>query len=871
MERGEAAVRLTRTAALHQGFPADVPDTPENRKLLAMIEADIAAMPDDVMPDVPYDYSADEDGSDTVVKAASDPGDPNPVEADHVYNQLLANYPPKAIEWVKDARWIGPVAVDPDRVDTQDEDSWAASHQPARVKHFVKNLDKGKPVKPGVCVQEPGQQTVKVIDGHHRFLAARKADKPYMAYVGFVDQDGGPWDEAHSSQFHSGTDPKNKSAQTAELSILHKPLGTHGLWGDKAAQLPAYIQNIAHALQRDGHAESEAIQIAIGTVKRWAAGGGKVTPEVQAAAAGALAEWEKLKAEHNKTKSVVTPDASKVGPHGYVHGWIKEGETGILRHGDYTMDYHAPTEDNLHQHMLIVHHSDAKDSNLYGDSDNFHHYVGHMKWDADGRNEGRINEINIEPAHRRQGLADALFGEATARDPKLHHSPYITEDGNQFVASLSGKIAVPETVKVGPHGYIHGWIFVGVPGMDDEVRHPEHGKGTITAHDGKHVTVAFKNGKIHTFAVHRSETEQGHFTKRGDLEHELGHKLDEPQEPHSSELSKKLLAGELKPENLTDDDLQEARQGLLDHHMKVGLWTDDEDHIDGLRRAVQQEISERSYTAMMKKITLTQHAELHAEPGAKAYGPLYQENTDPSSHGIAKIARMKTQMDRMPPEHHAIIRDYMAQGDIGISGIHLGNLPIAKVPDVGADYVGIISKDGRALAGPDRVTAGFWSPARRHVIMDTGSVHDGSYALAAHELGHALDQAYGVKRTGTTVSATSLPDFQNIYKLLTKNIDGTQRKMNPYYTGAISNGPKEVYAEGYSVWSQRRATKIGNEKWNDDDVKVMAHQFGMDPQEYRSRVAISALLKYFDRQHQNILADTYGADNVQHLPKETTR
>jgi hypothetical protein len=479
------------------------------------------------------------DKYDLSTKAASDPGDPNPVDAEHVYNQMLANYPPDAIQWIKKARWIGPMAVDPDRVDTQDEDSWAASHEPDRVKHFAKKYKNGDDVKPGVCVQEPGQDTVKVIDGHHRFLGARKADEPYKAYVGFVDSDGGPWDETHSSQFHQGASvqnksdvikvgpkgyshgwikvgsgktgpdvpdirPKNaqywsdrldnefsgegvhslpntaasrtaikrqldkqgvdktsplrgvlqehaqgthvlihraasgdidagfdyshdkqykkldlldvrvlpkkqgigtkmlqdlaqrhpnhsmtvygavesakpwyakngaqfvpgnsvgewgqsamealrngaalpkgvpgatKSAETSELSTVHRPLGTHGLWHDKEAQLPAYIQNIAHAMIRDGHDESGAIQLAVGAVQRWARGEGNVTPEVQAAAAGALADWERLKAEHNKTKSGAA-DVAKVGAKGYVHGWIRVGAGGV-RAKDVGVKYHA--------------------------------------------------------------------------------------------------------------------------------------------------------------------------------------------------------------------------------------------------------------------------------------------------------------------------------------------------------------------------------------------------------------------------------------------------------------------------------------------------------------------------------------------------
>lgn len=50
---------------------------------------------------------------------------------------------------------------------------------------------------------------------------------------------------------------------------------------------------------RNGHDEASAHAIAIGAVKRWAAGKDKVHPEVREAAGKALAEWEKLRQEHS--------------------------------------------------------------------------------------------------------------------------------------------------------------------------------------------------------------------------------------------------------------------------------------------------------------------------------------------------------------------------------------------------------------------------------------------------------------------------------------------------------------------------------------------------------------------------------------------
>lgn len=72
--------------------------------------------------------------------------------------------------------------------------------------------------------------------------------------------------------------------------------------GGKGGQLPAYIQHIALALvRRRGMDRSRAIAIAIGTVKRWARGGGDVDSNTRAAARKALAEWEAMKAKARAT------------------------------------------------------------------------------------------------------------------------------------------------------------------------------------------------------------------------------------------------------------------------------------------------------------------------------------------------------------------------------------------------------------------------------------------------------------------------------------------------------------------------------------------------------------------------------------------
>jgi hypothetical protein len=68
-------------------------------------------------------------------------------------------------------------------------------------------------------------------------------------------------------------------------------------------ELPPYVQHVAHALLGTGQAASVsgAIAKAVGVIHDWAAGRtpngqGHVHPDVQAAAAKAVAEWETKKA-----------------------------------------------------------------------------------------------------------------------------------------------------------------------------------------------------------------------------------------------------------------------------------------------------------------------------------------------------------------------------------------------------------------------------------------------------------------------------------------------------------------------------------------------------------------------------------------------
>ena len=115
---------------------------------------------------------------------------------------------------------------------------------------------------------------------------------------------------------------ERRTAETPVASTVHEPFGSPsgpGLFHVKGLQLPAYVQHVAHHLVAMGHPESQAIGIAVGIIRDWAAGhspgGGQVHPDVQAAASKALAEWEAAKgAAHGKGRSAPARERGWVPP-----------------------------------------------------------------------------------------------------------------------------------------------------------------------------------------------------------------------------------------------------------------------------------------------------------------------------------------------------------------------------------------------------------------------------------------------------------------------------------------------------------------------------------------------------------------------------
>jgi len=116
-----------------------------------------------------------------------------------------------------------------------------------------------------------------------------------------------------------------RTAHTAEASTVHEPIGKPGgpgLWHHKGLQLPPYIQHVAHHLIAQGHTESEAVEIAVGVVRNWAEGhdghGHRVHPDVQAAAAKNIAQWEADKARAGRSAMTTVAQRADKKPYGDV-------------------------------------------------------------------------------------------------------------------------------------------------------------------------------------------------------------------------------------------------------------------------------------------------------------------------------------------------------------------------------------------------------------------------------------------------------------------------------------------------------------------------------------------------------------------------
>jgi 8-oxo-dGTP pyrophosphatase MutT (NUDIX family) len=177
--------------------------------------------------------------------------------AGEVYAVMLRNFPPEALEWVKEARWTMEIVPLHD-VDFDSENSWAAHHQQDRVRHFARQIESGESVKPAIMVRVPGKHRLRIVDGHHRTLAYRLLGKPVRAFVGAVPEGEDRWMETHSYQVHQGSDPANKGKKSEGIVAAGVAL---------VAEDTGRLLMLQRAIEKNGKASG-----------KWELPGGKLDP-----------------------------------------------------------------------------------------------------------------------------------------------------------------------------------------------------------------------------------------------------------------------------------------------------------------------------------------------------------------------------------------------------------------------------------------------------------------------------------------------------------------------------------------------------------------------------------------------------------------
>lgn len=131
---------------------------------------------------------------------------------DTVYNQLVADYDPKLLGWVKAASWSGPAEVPLELIDDSNRDAWAATDRTDKIKDMGEKMQEGW-AKPIILVNEPNDSKYRLIDGHTRFLAKESIGGDTInAFIAQVGSMGGDWEVMHDLQ-KSGEKGGNRSNQ----------------------------------------------------------------------------------------------------------------------------------------------------------------------------------------------------------------------------------------------------------------------------------------------------------------------------------------------------------------------------------------------------------------------------------------------------------------------------------------------------------------------------------------------------------------------------------------------------------------------------------------------------------------------------------
>lgn len=244
-----------------------------------------------------------------------------------------------------------------------------------------------------------------------------------------------------------------------------------------------------------------------------------------------------------------------------------------------------------------------------------------------------ISETTARQVAARLGSADWTL------KSEIMSAAVAAQDDDHFWQLLG--VATPDTVKVGPKGYIHGWIFVGAPGVGARVFHPQHGHGTVTGHDGKHATVKFDGGKTHSFEAREGEG-GGKLTERAKVPHVDQEEKKVPQ-AHPAD---RAIRSQTAISSMSDSELKDADDELARRAAALGR----PGQVSKTHQKVKDELAQRGagthdYEELADKATRYDATEPSKE------GSVLRTYSDPDKQREA--IRLHTAARRLAPDARA--------------------------------------------------------------------------------------------------------------------------------------------------------------------------------------------------------------------------
>lgn len=416
-------------------------------------------------------------------------------------------------------------------------------------------------------------------------------------------------------------------------------------------------------------------------------------------------------------------------------------------------------------------------------------------------------------AWEEQNLPGAHFDigrSRTGSDYNQHYADYEADPG-------SLRQGPAKVVKVGPKGYIHGWIYVGPQAVDGQVFNSNHGHGRVTAHGDSHVEVAFDNGHTETYhAKFKDKNRARLYGPSSDTP-----KPPEPKpEPPEAETPKPGLT--LQGMKIMDEDgkqigLIRPRKGgkfrWMDkktYEISDTLFDNKEDAFHSFKVCDVAVAQDKQLFAARAAQAASIDRLSHVKDRAKAqrvaarrkrivdiYGDKLQIHDDPETTPI--VRKHMNQFFVVPETHHDIIADaghtiHVGKGSVGDQIPELADVHPSGYPE------GTTWKDS---AGGHRTN--------KWLVFGNTAKH-GSHNMPAHESGHAIDFSFDQDR-GPLSAQTEMTDwgvgFRTYFDGLVQHNLDHKTGIKPYFAPDIFNrrneaersrAAREMFAEAYSAF-----------------------------------------------------------------------